>query len=111
MTQMFYVNCAVSLYAYFNSTLFPIWGEHQIQSMCLSVYVPVCLCVCVCVCVCVCFQRFLSDNRSPLLEFKLSGDIEDTHISILRKIHNDRARVAQFMSHCNSCHKMKAQGK
>ena len=32
--------------------LYPTWGEYQDS---------------VCVCVCLCFQRFLSDNRSPLL--------------------------------------------
>ena len=37
----------------FYSTLYAIWGEYQIQSVCLSV--------------CVTFQRILSANRSPML--------------------------------------------
>ena len=49
------------------STLYPILGEYQIQFVCLSVCLFVCVCVCVCVCLCLCFQRFLSDNRTPLL--------------------------------------------
>ena len=43
------------------------------------------------VCVWLCFQWFLSDKRSPLLVNRSSSnwELENTHISILRKIHND----------------------
>ena len=54
--------------------IYSIWGEYQIQSVCL------------CMCVCLCFQRFLSDYRSPLLLDRSSSNLVNTHISILRKI-------------------------
>ena len=61
------------MYVVIYSTIYPIWGEYLIQ----------------CVCVCVCFQSFMSDDRPT--EFKFGGDIglHDTHVSILRKVHND----------------------
>ena len=61
---------------FYNSTLYGIWGEYQFQS------VHVCVCVCV----------------FPM-ELKLGGQIDYSHTSILQEIHNDWARIAQFMSH------------
>ena len=61
-----------------------IWGEYQLQSLCVCVCVCACVCVCVSVCVmvCVCFHFFLSNNRSLLsiseaIKLKLGGEIEN----------------------------------
>ena len=55
--EFYYKGVYTVVFLFFLPNPISIWGEYQIRSLCLFVYVSVCLC----------FQWFLSDNRFPLL--------------------------------------------